>query len=219
MKNIEKILNMEDEKEKIRIINRILNEKPYKKWKKYDRNRWNEKYKAIDRKHRKHLIEHNREVLKKKNLQPKEISIYPKGSWNEGKKHCSTMSEWQRKIERDENYKPEIKDLFTPTIEMIKRNDLEIKKNEPAIIFSGNKAEIYEMKIVEHTKNRELNVYKVKKGRRVIEIKCKDVNEFEKDMVNNKIEINNVEMTGKDLLEVILKTGVKIYEVTKIIEK
>lgn len=218
MKNIEKILSMEDEKEKIKIINRMLNEKPYKKWKKYDRNRWNEKYKAIDRKHRKHLVEHNREILKKKNLQPKEISIYPKGSWKEGKKHCSTMSEWQKKIERDENYRLDLKDLFTPTLEKMKREDLEIKKNTPAILFSGNEAEIYEMKIVEHTRDRESNTYKVKKGRRVIEIRCKDILEIEKDMVDKIYTINNIEMTGKDLLEIIIKSGAKIYEIIGIEE-
>lgn len=219
MKNIEKIFEMKDEKERNKIINKILNEKPYKKWKQYDRSRWNEKWKAIDRKHRKHLIQDNAEILRKNNLQPEEISIYAKGSWKEGKKHCSTMSEWQKKIERNENYKPEIKDLFTPTLEKMKREDTEIKSYKPVIIFSGNKAELYEMRITKHTKMKELNSYKIVKGKKVLEIKCKELEDVEKEMVNNIYEINNAKMKGKDLLEIILKTGIEIYEVINIVEK
>lgn len=219
MKNIEKILSMTDEKEKIKIINKLLREdKPRKRWKKYDNSRWNEKYKALDRKHRKHLIQDNAEILRKKNLQPEEISVYPKGTWKEGKKYCSTKSQWQRKLEQNENYRVDIKDIFTPTLEKEKRKDKVIKDKKPVIIFSDGKAELYTMKSEKHTIEEELNRYKIKKGKRVVEIKCLDINNIDDNMVKEIYEINGTKMTGKDLLEVILKTGIEIYEVVDIVE-
>ena len=219
MKNIEKILSMTDEKEKIKIINKLLREdKPRKKWKKYDNSRWNEKYKAIDRKHRKHLIQDNAEILRKKNLQPEEISVYPKGTWKEGKKYCSTKSQWQRNLEKNENYRVDIKDIFTPTLEKEKRKDKVIKDKKPVIIFSDGKAELYTMKSEKHTIEEELNRYKIKKGKRVVEIKCLDINSIDDNMIKEIYEINNTKMTGKDLLEIILKTGIEIYEVVDIVE-
>lgn len=219
MKNIEKILSMTDEKEKIKIINKLLREdKPRKRWKKYDNSRWNEKYKALDRKHRKHLIQDNAEILRKKNLQPEEISVYPKGTWKEGKKYCSTKSQWQRNLEKNENYRVDIKDIFTPTLEKEKRKDKVIKDKKPVIIFSDGKAELYTMKSEKHTIEEELNRYKIKKGKRVVEIKCLDINNIDNDMINKTYEINGTKMTGKDLLEVVLKTGIEIYEVVDIVK-
>ena len=219
MKNIEKILSMTDEKEKIKIINKLLREdKPRKRWKKYDNSRWSEKYKALDRKHRKHLIQDNAEILRKKNLQPEEISVYPKGTWKEGKKYCSTKSQWQRNLEKNENYRVDIKDLFTPTLEKEKRKDKVIKNKKPVIIFSDGKAELYTMKSEKHTVEEELNRYKIKKGKRVVEIKCLDINNIDDNMVKETYEIDGTKMTGKDLLEVVLRTGIEIYEVIDIVK-
>ena len=206
--------------EKRRIINRILADKPRKKWKKYDNSRWNEKYKAIDRKHRKNLKEHNAEILRKRNLQPYEISIYPKGNWREGKKYCSTKSQWQWELEKKEWYKPETKDLFTPTLEKMKKEkDMVIKKIRPAILIDDKKAELFTIKSEEHTIKKYLDRCKIKKGRRELEIEYKEISEIENKMVEKEYEINGVKMTGKDLLEIIIKTGIKIYEVTGIMKE
>ena len=148
-------------------------------------------------------------------INPEKHIEITEGTKREGKKHCSTKSQWKynrEELEKEGKVEPEIIEVAKNNREMsVTELELEEEKVEiPARtekIFLIIDKKVY-IKDVEIEPYKKICIGKIKIGKEKHEIKLEHIYPEEKEMY----ETDYGEMTGKMLLEISIKTGVNIYE-------
>lgn len=148
-------------------------------------------------------------------INPEKHIEITEGTKREGKKHCSTKSQWKynrEELEKEGKVTPEIIEIAKNNIEM-SVTELEIEEEKVEIPARTEKIFLIIDKKV-YIKDAEIEPYKkictgkIKIGKEKHEIELEHIYPEEKEMY----ETDYGEMTGKMLLEISIKTGVKIYE-------
>ena len=137
------------------------------------------------------------------------------GTKREGKKHCSTKSQWKynrEELEKEGKVTPEIIEIAKNNREIsvtelkIEEDKVKIPRRIEKIMLVIDK-KVY-VKNVEIEPCEKICIGKIKTGKEEHEIEIEQIYPDEKEMYKTDYG----EMTGKMLVEISIKTGVKIYE-------
>lgn len=145
----------------------------------------------------------------------KHLETATEGNKKEGIKHCNTKSQWKYKreeLEKEGKVTPEIIEVAKNNKELsvtelkLEEEKVELpRKIEKIFLILNKKVYVKEAEIEPYKK---ICYGKVKMGKEKHEIKLENIYPEEKEIY----ETDYGEMTGKMLLEISIKTGVKIYE-------
>ena len=148
-------------------------------------------------------------------INPEKHIEITEGTKHEGKKYCSTKSQWKynrEELEKEGKVTPEIIEVAKSNREM---SVTELKLEEEKVEIPRRTEKIFliiEKKV--YVKNAEIEPYKkictgkIKIGKEKHEIELENIYPEEKEIY----ETDYGEMTGKMLLEISISTGIKIYE-------
>lgn len=203
--------------------------------KKMKRNREKEEKRKVEFRRRMEYEKHKRGITKQKEdyeeqrgrkyvrdlnemysiINPEKHIEITEGTKREGIKHCSTKSRWKynrEELEKEGKVIPEIIEVAKNNREMsvteleIEEEKIEIPARiEKIFLIIGKKVYVKDAEIKPYKK---MCYGKVKIGKEKHEIKLENIYPEEKEMY----ETDYGEMTGKMLVEISIKTGVKIYE-------
>lgn len=144
-------------------------------------------------------------------ISPEKHIEITEGTKNEGKKYCSTKSQWKynrEELEKQGKVKPEIEEVKENMTDYIEKKKKEIvipRRTEKIFLIIEKKVYIKDVEIEPYKK---ICYGKIKIGKEKHEIELEHIYPEEKEIY----ETDYGEMTGKMLLEISIKTGVEIYE-------
>ena len=148
-------------------------------------------------------------------INPEKHIEITEGTKREGRKHCNTKSQWkyqQEELEKEGKVEPEIIEIAKNNREMsVTELELEEEKVEiPArkeriILIIDGKVYVKEAEIKPYEK---ICYGKIRIGREIHEIRLEKICPEKEEI----FDTDYGEMTGENLLEISIITGVKIYE-------